>query len=191
MPGPEPAPGSACLHRRTLVGCDHTTRDAGLCAVRPEPAVTDGGLTRPTPQGLGTDASRRIERRRKGISGDSPMDILTRLPAVVVLERVAVPTLAITRDGTILFANTAFAEMVGYRQESLAGSAFPEIFHPTPAALCALSGVDVLANLVVELQHCDGWTVRARMSRSAIMRCDDPVLVTFESLTEQLWWDER
>jgi len=142
--------------------------------------------------GAGMDGDRRVERRRTRGSGDSPMDILTRLPAVVVLERVPVPTLAVARDGIILFANTAFAEMVGYRQDSLAGLAFPEIFHTEPAALSALSGADALANLVVELQHCEGWTVRARMSKSALMRGDDPVvLVTFENLTEQLWIDER
>jgi hypothetical protein len=34
--------------------------------------------------------------------------------------------------------------------------------------------------------------VRARMSKSALKRFDDPVvLVTFENLTEQLWMDER
>src|SRR5271165_5577648 len=141
--------------------------------------------------GAGIGGDRRVERRRNGRSGDSPMDVLTRLPAVVVLERIPVPTLAVTRDGIILFANTAFAEMVGYRQDSLAGLAFPEIFHTVPAALCALSGVDALANLVVELQHCEGWTVRARMSKSALMRRDDPVVVTFENLTERLWMDER
>jgi PAS domain-containing protein len=120
------------------------------------------------------------------------MDVLTGLPAVVVLERIPVPTLAMARDGIILFANTAFAEMVGYQQDSLAGVAFPEIFHTVPATLGALSGVDALANLVVELQHCEGWTVRAKMSKSALMRCDDPiVLVTFENLTERLWMDER
>ena len=141
--------------------------------------------------GAGMDGGRWVERRRNATSGDSPMDVLTRLPAVVVLERVPVPSLAMTRDGIILFANTAFAEMVGYRQDSLAGLAFPEIFHTVPAALCALSVVDALANLVVELQHCEGWTVRARMSKSALMRCDDPVVVTFENLTERLWMDER
>ena len=142
--------------------------------------------------GAGMDGSRRVERRRNGSSADSPMDILTRLPAVVVLERIAVPTLAMARDGIILFANTAFAEMVGYRQDGLAGLAFPEIFDTVPAALCALSGVDALANLVVELRHGEGWTVRARMSKSALMRRDDPVvLVTFENLTERLWMDER
>jgi PAS domain S-box-containing protein len=120
------------------------------------------------------------------------MDMLTRLPAVVVLERIPVPTLAVTRDDIILFANTAFADMVGYGQDRLAGLAFPQIFHTVPAALCALSGVDALANLVVQLQHYEGWTVRARMSKSALMRRDDPVvLVTFENLTERLWMDER
>ena len=140
----------------------------------------------------GVDDNRRVERRRNGTSDDSPMDILTRLPAVVVLERIPVPTLAMARDGIILFANTAFAKMVGYRQDSLAGLAFPEIFHTVPTVVSALSGVDALANLVVELQHCEGWTVRARMSKSALMRRDDPVmLVTFENLTERLWIDER
>ena len=136
----------------------------------------------------GVDDNRRIERRRDGRSGDSPKDILTRLPAVVVLERIPVPTVAMGQDGTILFANTAFAEMVGYQRESLAGLAFPEIFQTEAAALSALSSV----NLVVELQHCEGWRVRARMSKSALVRRDDPVvLVTFENLTERLWVNER
>jgi PAS domain S-box-containing protein len=141
--------------------------------------------------GAGVDGDRRIERRRNARSGDSPMDVLTRLPAVLMLERVPVPVLAMARDGIILFANTSFAEMVGYRQESLAGLAFPEVFHTVPAAVCALSGVDALANLVVQLRHCEGWTVQARMSKSALTRRDDPVvLVTFKNLTERLWMDE-
>ena len=118
--------------------------------------------------------------------------MLARLPAVVVLERIPVPTLAMVRDGIILFANTAFAEMVGYEQDTLAGSVFPDIFHIGADAISALAEVDALANLVVELQHYEGWTVRARMSKSAMMRRDDPVvLVTFENLTERLWVDDH
>jgi PAS domain S-box-containing protein len=138
------------------------------------------------------DGDRRVERRRNGSSDDSPADILRRLPALVVLERLPVPTLAIAQDGIILFANTAFAEMVGYEQDELAGLASPQIFHTVPAGVAALSGVDAVANLVVELRHREGWTVRARMSKSALMRRDDPtMLVTFDNLTEQLWVDER
>jgi PAS domain S-box-containing protein len=134
---------------------------------------------------------RRVERRRDRTSGDSPMDVLRRLPALVMLERIPVPTLAMGRDGVILFANTAFAEMVGYEQDGLAGLAFSEIFHTVPAEVAALSG-DAVANLVVELQHSEGWTVRAKMSKSALKRSDDPVvLVAFENLTERLWMDEQ
>ncbi|WP_374026088.1 PAS domain S-box protein [Mycobacterium sp. HNNTM2301] len=133
-----------------------------------------------------------VERRRNASPGESPTDVLTHLPALVVLERIPVPTLAMGRDGVILFANTAFAEMVGYEQDYLAGSAFPEVFKSGSSVESALSAVDALANLVVELQHCEGWTVRAKMSKSALMRRDDPVvLVTFENLTERLWVDER
>jgi PAS domain S-box-containing protein len=120
------------------------------------------------------------------------MDTLKRLPAMVLLERIPVPTLAMARDGIILFANAAFAEMVGYPPDALPQLAFPEIFDAVPAVLCATSGVDALANLVVDLRHREGWTVRARMSSSALMRRDDQVvLVTFEDLTERLWTDER
>ena len=148
------------------------TSNAGLLA---------GGSHQCCRDGAGMGGS-RVERRN-GSSGDSPTDILRRLPAVVVLERIPVPTLAMARDGIILFANAAFAEMVGYAPDGLAGSVFPEIFR---------SGVDVLGNLVVELRHCEGWTVRARMSKSALMRRDDPVvLVTFDNLTDQRWTDEH
>jgi len=165
--------------------------------VTPVPSTSNkglpaGGLPECPRDSAGIGGSARIERRRNGRPGDSPTDILNRLPAVVVLERLPVPALAIARDGIILFANAAFAEMVGYEQETLAGLSFPEIFRTLPAEVVALSGVDVLANLVVQLRHYEGWTVRARMSNSALMRRDDPVvLVTFVNLTEQLWTDEH
>jgi PAS domain S-box-containing protein len=185
--------GSACFYEEELMSVV-TTQPEMLASVpsTPNARLLDGNLPGHPCDGTLMDGSGRIERRRNGDSADSPMDILRRLPAVVVLGRLPVPALAMARDGIILFANMAFAEMVGYGQDGLAGSAFPEIFHTVPAALCALSGVDVRANLVVELRHCEGWTVRAGMSNSALMRRDDPVvLATFENLTEQLWVDER
>jgi PAS domain-containing protein len=120
------------------------------------------------------------------------MDVLTRLPAVVVLDRIPVPSLAMARNGTILFANAAFAEMVGYQQDRLAGLAFPKSSTPCRLRWPCFSGVDALANLVVRWRHCEGWTVRARMRKSALRRRDDPiVLVTFDDLTARLWVDEH
>jgi hypothetical protein len=51
--------------------------------------------------------------------------------------------------------------------------------------------VQSLANEIVELAHRDGSSVRALMSRSALIRADDDIaLATFQDLTEQLWVDE-
>ena len=90
-----------------------------------------------------------------------------------------------------MFANAAFADMVGYGQDALTGLAFPETFRTVPAELCALS---TSMHWRIWSWSCSmrGLDMRARMSKSAMMRRDDPVvLVTFENLTEQLWTDDR
>src|ERR1700678_4792710 len=115
--------------------------------------LRDNGSDGQSHDGAGIERSWPVERRRTRSSGDSPMDTLTRLPAWGVLERMPVPSLAVARDGTILFANTAFAEMVGYPQDRLAGAAFPEIFHSAPAEGAAPSGVDALADPVAAAPH--------------------------------------
>jgi PAS domain S-box-containing protein len=119
------------------------------------------------------------------------MALLKELPALVVLERFPVPVLAIAEDGAILFANKAFAEMLGYPADTVAALQFRQIFHTLPADESAVSVVRAHADLIVELVHQDGSTVRARMSKSALLRGDDPVaLATFQDLTERLWVDE-
>lgn len=119
------------------------------------------------------------------------MALLKELPALVVLERFPVPVLAIAEDGTILFANEAFAEMLGYSAEAIKALKFPQIFHTMPADESAVSVVRAHADLIVELVHQDGSIVRARMSKSALLRGDDPVaLATFQDLTERLWVDQ-
>jgi len=132
-----------------------------------------------------------VERRRDGQDAESPMGLLKELPALVVLERFPVPVLAIAEDGAILFANKAFAEMLGHPAETVAALKFRQIFHTMPAEVSAVSVVRAHADLIVELLHQDGSIVRARMSKSALLRGDDPVaLATFQDLTERLWIDE-
>jgi PAS domain S-box-containing protein len=132
-----------------------------------------------------------VERRRDGRDSQSPMALIKEMPALVVLARFPVPVLAIAEDGTILFANEAFADMLGYSAEVVTALKFREIFHTLPADESAVSVVRAHANLIVELVHQDGSIVRARMSKSALLRGDDPVaLATFQDLTERLWVDE-
>jgi PAS domain S-box-containing protein len=119
------------------------------------------------------------------------MALLKELPALVVLERFPVPVLAIAEDGAILFANKAFTEMLGYPADTVTPLQFRQIFHTLPADESAFSVVRAHADLIVELLHQDGSIVRARMSKSALLRGDDPVaLATFQDLTERLWVDE-
>jgi len=119
------------------------------------------------------------------------MVLLKELPALVVLERFPVPVLAISEDGSILFANAAFCEMLGYPADVVKALKFPQIFHTLPADDSAVSVVRAHAELIVELLHQDGSIVRAQMSKSALLRGDDPVaLATFQDLTERLWVDE-
>ncbi|ORA74696.1 histidine kinase [Mycobacterium heidelbergense] len=133
-----------------------------------------------------------MDRRRNRQDSQSPMTTLQQLPALVALERIPVPVLAIGHDGSILFTNTAFADMVGYEPDEVLSLRFHQIFHQAPASESLLSVVHALANMVVELAHRDGSLVRALMSKSAAMRADDQfALAVFQDLTERLWQDER
>jgi PAS domain-containing protein len=62
------------------------------------------------------DNNQVVDRRRTVQASQSPREALEQLPALVLLERIPVPTLAVLQDGTIVFANKAFAEMVGRRR---------------------------------------------------------------------------
>ena len=140
------------------------------------------------------DNNQAVDRRRTAQASQSPMATLEQLPALVLLERIPIPTLAILRDGTIVFANGAFAEMVGRDADEVVSLKFHDVFvfYGTPTTESALSVVDGLANMVVELAHKDGSTVRALMSRSALRRSDEEIaLATFQDLTEQLWVNEH
>lgn len=132
-----------------------------------------------------------MERRRGGNANQQPMDVLRGLPALVVLERFPVPVLAIAEDGEILFANGAFADMLGYTSHEVLNLKFHQIFHAMPSDESAVNVVRQHADLVVRLVAQDGSMRRARMSKSALVRGDDPVaLAAFQDLTEQLWAEE-
>jgi len=96
-----------------------------------------------------------VERRRDGQDSQSPMALLKELPALVVLERFPVPVLAIAEDGTILFANAAFAEMLGHTPDAVKELKFRQIFHTLPPDESAVSAVRAHADLIVELVGMD------------------------------------
>jgi PAS domain S-box-containing protein len=117
-----------------------------------------------------------------------PIETLEQMPALVVLERLPAPALAVDRVGTILFANGAFCDMLGYSSEELLSMQLEDIFArpPTVGPTVALAPAD--ADQLVELTHNHGHPVWARISKSAMHRSDDTVaLLTFEDRTDELW----
>ncbi len=102
------------------------------------------------------------------------------MSAVGVLEEIEVPALVIDVHGTILFANAALAAMLGETQRSLGQLKFHQIFF-NPAEGKAAIAMRASTDELVELTHRDGFTVLARMRKSAMNRRDDLLgFVVFE-----------
>lgn len=117
----------------------------------------------------------------------TPTALLEGLPTLVVLDRLAVPVLALDGD-TIVFANTAFADLLGTSATSLHGSSMRDLLtDPLAPGEMASSR----CNSMVRFAHADGFAVRAFMSRSMLVRAEDTVtLVTFVDATDRLWETE-
>ena len=131
---------------------------------------------------------RRLGRRRPRPVDQSPLEMLLEMPALAVLERLPEPVLAVDHEGTILFANGAFCEMLGHAPDELLAMKFGDIFCSPATHDCAVALVHAYSDRLVELAHKDGHPVWARMSKSAIRRRDDTLaLVTFHDHTEELW----
>ena len=109
--------------------------------------------------------NRMMERRREGRT-NSPMETLQQLPALVVLERLPVPVLAVAEDGTILFANSAFGLMLGHPVEDVLAMKFQDIFCSAPDG-SIVSVVREHADQPAELRHSDADGRRHRKAACA------------------------
>jgi PAS domain S-box-containing protein len=128
------------------------------------------------------------ERRSQRPVDQSPLEVLLQLPALVVLERLPQPTLAVDREGTILFANGAFCDMLGHAPGELLTMKFGDIFCSLASHHCAVALVQPHPDRLVKLAHKNGHPVWATMSNSAMWRRDDTfALATFHDHTEELW----
>ena len=131
---------------------------------------------------------RRLERRRPRPVDQAPLEVLLQMPALAVLERLPEPVLAVDHEGTILFANGAFCDMLGHAPDELLAIKFGDIFCSLATHHCAVAPVHAHPDRLVKLAHKDGHPVWARMSKSAIRRRDDTLaLATFHDHTEELW----
>ena len=108
------------------------------------------------------DATRRPASHRRRYSGSCPPWWCCSGCRCLVL--------AVDDDGTILFANAAFSQMLGHSAEAVLSLTFQQIFTSQPADTSPVMFIRPHAHQLVELVHRDGSTVRATMSPSALMR---------------------
>jgi PAS domain S-box-containing protein len=127
-----------------------------------------------------------VERRCRTQAGQSPSEALTQMPVLALLERIPEPVLGIAHDGKVVFANTAFCEMLGYTQEVMLTLNIGQISYLDGQSAFTLMRAH--ADAPVRFVHRDGFIVAATMSMSALRRDDDPLAIAiFNDLTEQLW----
>ena len=128
------------------------------------------------------------ERRRPRQVDQSPVEVLQHMPGLVVLQRLPVPTLAVDREGAILFANGAFSHMLGHAPDELLAMKFGDVFYGLAPHHAMTALVSAHADRLVKLAHKDGYPVWATMSKSAMRRRDDALaLAIFRDRTEELW----
>ena len=76
-----------------------------------------------------------------------------------VVENAAIPTFVANPDGTIVYANQAFAELLGYAPGELIGLGLKDLLHPDDAPAARAQSADLLA------QRTDGYHAERRYLR--------------------------
>lgn len=108
-------------------------------------------------------------------------------PALLVLEQYPVPTIALADDGAVIFANTAFAEILGCSPDAVTALTYADIVSALPSEETLFDVARLHADALKSLQHLDGARFLVKMSKSARMRGADGIAIaTFEQLLERL-----
>src|SRR3984893_19367886 len=110
---------------------------------------------------MGSEPASSVTDNRRGRPRDgSSIEFLRDFPALLALDRLPVPILAVDDAGEIAFANDAFAAMVGYSCEDLATmNAQSLVLCIAPADSGVVAVLREHANSVIGLLHADGRPV--------------------------------
>jgi PAS domain S-box-containing protein len=128
-----------------------------------------------------------LECRRSWRATDSAMAEPRQTPALLMLEQYPVPAIALADDGAVLFANTAFAKILGCSRDAVTSMSCEDIISALPAEEALFAVARLRADTIGTLLHLDRSTFFAKMSKSAIMRGADTIAIaTFEQLMERL-----
>jgi PAS domain-containing protein len=101
------------------------------------------------------------------------------------------PVIALGLDGEVIYANPAFAAMLGYPDTGdLPVASLPALMagHATTSGRDCVDELRAAAGRVVDWRHADGYHSHAVVSDALLSRATDPVLlITLTDVTEVLW----
>jgi PAS domain-containing protein len=107
-------------------------------------------------------------------------------PALLVVERCPVPTIATAENGGVLFANTAFAEILGCSRFVVTSMSYEDVSSALPTGETLFAVARLRADNA-NLLHLGESMFFAKMSKSALMRGEDAVAIaTFQQLMARL-----
>ena len=130
------------------------------------------------------------ERRRRP-PPSTPEGYLYELPALILLERLAIPTPATRLDGGVVYTNPAFAMMLGHSDTiTLTGLQLPALLaghSATPPHDC-VTALRAAGTVVVDWLDVEGFPVRSVISDALFVRDTDQILlVGVTDVTELMW----
>jgi hypothetical protein len=120
-------------------------------------------------------------------SGDSLLIESRQRTALGVFERCPVPVVAVSDDGTVLFANAAFAHFFDYSCAALTCMSYEDICSVLPAGETLFAVTRLGPNAIKSLRLSGHATVFVKMRKSATISTADPdAIAMFEELMEHL-----
>jgi PAS domain S-box-containing protein len=108
-------------------------------------------------------------------------------PALLMLERHPVPAIATAENGAVLFANRAFAEILGCSPYAVTSMSYEDISCALPTEETLFAVARLHADTNGSLLHLSGSMFFAKMSKSALRGGADAVAIaTFQQLMERI-----
>jgi hypothetical protein len=125
------------------------------------------------------DPSRRL--------GDSAIAESPHVSALGVLEQCPVPVIAVADDGAVLFANTAFAHLLGYSCEAPTSISYEDICSALPADETLFAVTRLGPKAIGSLMQSGQATVFVKIRKSATLSAaDSDAIVMFKELMQRL-----
>jgi len=137
------------------------------------------------------DVEDRSTERRQTAPG-TPQGYLQELPALALLDRLAIPMLAVRLDGVVVHTNPAMATMLGHRADTVAliGQLLPALLvdHSATSPQDCVTALRGAGTLVVDWLHAQGFPVRSVISETVFVRASDQILlIGVTDVTEVMW----